>query len=218
MAVGTVVIIGGTQGLGRVLAERFVARGRDVVITGRDAARVKDVAREIGPNVRSCSLDLAAPTEIQNCLPEIDSVDHVVLAAIERDSNTVKDYDIESAIRLATLKLVGYTEVLHAVHSRMHDDTSVLLFGGLAKERPYPGSTTVTSVNGAVETMVRTCDAVICAWGSNARGLARPAEAVSIIRRAGRTPLALKVNRDSTPAHPLMLPYSCKLQPFGGQA
>src|SRR5437764_5336162 len=132
MAVGTVVIIGGTQGLGRVLAERFVARGRDVVITGRDAARAKDVAREIGPNVRSCSLDLAAPTEIQNCLPEIDSVDHVVLAAIERDSNTVKDYDIESAIRLATLKLVGDTEVLHAVHSRMHDDTSVLLIGGLA--------------------------------------------------------------------------------------
>jgi NAD(P)-dependent dehydrogenase (short-subunit alcohol dehydrogenase family) len=32
----------------------------------------------------------------------------------------------------------------------------VLLFGGLAKEKPYPGSTTVTSVNGAVETMVRT--------------------------------------------------------------
>jgi NAD(P)-dependent dehydrogenase (short-subunit alcohol dehydrogenase family) len=30
------------------------------------------------------------------------------------------------------------------------------MFGGLAKERPYPGSTTVTSVNGAVETMVRT--------------------------------------------------------------
>ena len=39
---------------------------------------------------------------------------------------------------------------------RMHDDTSVLLFGGLAKEKPYPGSTTVTSVNGAVTTMVRT--------------------------------------------------------------
>ena len=38
----------------------------------------------------------------------------------------------------------------------MHDESSVLLFGGLAKDRPYPGSTTVTSVNGAVTTMVRT--------------------------------------------------------------
>src|SRR6202034_3125375 len=80
----------------------------------------------------------------------------VVLAAIERDANTVRDYDVARAIRLATLKLVGYTEVLHTLCPAMHDETSVLLFGGLAKERPYPGSTTVTSVNGAVETMVRT--------------------------------------------------------------
>ena len=29
-----------------------------------------------------------------------------------------------------------------------------MLFGGLAKDRPYPGSTTVTTVNGAVTTMV----------------------------------------------------------------
>jgi len=79
-----------------------------------------------------------------------------VLSAIERDVNSVRDYDIARAIRLATLKLVGYTEVLHCLHPRFHDDSSVLLFGGLAKEKPYPGSTTVTSVNGAVETMVRT--------------------------------------------------------------
>jgi NAD(P)-dependent dehydrogenase (short-subunit alcohol dehydrogenase family) len=79
-----------------------------------------------------------------------------VLAAIERDSNSVRAYDIQGALRLATLKLVGYTEVIHRLCGRMHDDSSVLLFGGLAKDRPYPGSTTVTSVNGAVTTMVRT--------------------------------------------------------------
>ena len=39
---------------------------------------------------------------------------------------------------------------------RLHDDSSILLFGGMAKDRPYPGSTTVTAVNGAVTTMVRT--------------------------------------------------------------
>ncbi len=79
-----------------------------------------------------------------------------MLAAIDRDSNSVRDYSVERAIRLVTLKLVGYTEVLHCLHPRMHDDAAVLLFGGLAKDRPYPGSTTVTSVNGAVTSMVRT--------------------------------------------------------------
>jgi hypothetical protein len=60
------------------------------------------------------------------------------------------DYDVERAIRLVTIKLVGYTEVVHALETRLAADGSVLLFGGLAKERPYPGSTTVTTVNDAM--------------------------------------------------------------------
>ena len=155
-APGTVVIVGGTQGLGRRLAERFTQDGHPVVLTGRDAARAQSVAAEIGPRARGCALDLAQPHDINACLEDIENVDHVVLAAIERDANTVRDYDVARAIRLATIKLVGYTEVLHTLHQALHDRSSVLLFGGLAKERPYPGSTTVTTVNGAVDTMVRT--------------------------------------------------------------
>jgi NAD(P)-dependent dehydrogenase (short-subunit alcohol dehydrogenase family) len=156
VAEGAVFIVGGTAGLGRELARKYAERGRPVVVAGRDAARAEAVAREIGGGTRGLALDLSEPLGIAACLDGIDAVDHVVLAAIERDSNTVKDYDVERALRLATLKLVGYTEVLHCLHPRMHDETSVLMFGGLAKDRPYPGSTTVTSVNGAVTTMVRT--------------------------------------------------------------
>ena len=66
------------------------------------------------------------------------------------------DYDVDQAIRLVTLKLVGYTEVVHQLAGRFGPDASILLFGGLAKDRPYPGSTTVSTVNGAVSTMIRT--------------------------------------------------------------
>jgi NAD(P)-dependent dehydrogenase (short-subunit alcohol dehydrogenase family) len=156
MAEGAVVIVGGTAGLGRELARAYAGRGREVVVTGRDAARADDVAKEIGGNTSGAAFDLADPHCIAGALDGVGAVDHVVLSAIERDVNTVREYDIDRAIKLATLKLVGYTEVIHCLCPRMHDDSSILLFGGLAKERPYPGSTTVTSVNGAVETMVRT--------------------------------------------------------------
>ncbi len=79
-----------------------------------------------------------------------------MLAAIDRDQNTVADYDIVRAIRLVTLKLVGYTEVVHTLRPRLTDDASIVLFGGMAKERPYPGSTTVTTVNGGVVGLTRT--------------------------------------------------------------
>jgi NAD(P)-dependent dehydrogenase (short-subunit alcohol dehydrogenase family) len=59
-------------------------------------------------------------------------------------------------MRLATLKLVGYTEVIHVLLPRLADDSAILIFGGLARDRPYPGSTTVTTVNGAVTSLVRT--------------------------------------------------------------
>jgi NAD(P)-dependent dehydrogenase (short-subunit alcohol dehydrogenase family) len=38
----------------------------------------------------------------------------------------------------------------------MRPQGSIVLFGGLAKDRPYPGSTTVSTVNGGVMTMVHT--------------------------------------------------------------
>jgi NAD(P)-dependent dehydrogenase (short-subunit alcohol dehydrogenase family) len=153
---GAVIIVGGTRGLGRRLAEKYAARGSRVVITGRDAARAEAVAGEMSDDARGVALDLAEPHGIAWCFDDVGTVDRVVLAAIDRDSNTVRDYDLEDALRLATLKLVGYTEVLHCLRPAMHDETAVLLFGGLAKDRPYPGSTTVTAVNGAVTSMVRT--------------------------------------------------------------
>jgi len=156
MADGAVVIVGGTSGMGRRLAETFAERGREVVLTSRDPGRAGAVAEEIGGHTRGAALDLAEPRTIETGLDGMGEVDHVVLAAIERDSNSVREFDVEAALRLVTLKLVGYTEVLHCLHSHMHDDSSVLVFGGLAKDRPYPGSTTVTSVNGAVTTMIRT--------------------------------------------------------------
>ena len=54
------------------------------------------------------------------------------------------------------MKMVGYTAAIHALLPKLAPDAAIVLFGGLAKERPYPGSTTVTSVNGGVTAMVHT--------------------------------------------------------------
>ncbi len=153
---GSVVVVGGTSGLGREVAQAFADRGRDVVVTGRDAVRAEAAAGEIGGRTRGLAFDLARPQEIAAALSDVGQVHHLVLAAIERDENRVREYDVERALRLVTLKLVGYTEVVHALASRLVADGSIVVFGGQAKERPYPGSTTVTTVNGAVSTLVRT--------------------------------------------------------------
>ncbi len=151
---GSVVVVGGTSGMGREIARFFAERGREVVLSGRDAARASGVAGELGGRATGIGLDLARPEEIAGRLAGVDHVGHLVLAAIERDENTARDYDFGRAVRLATLKLVGYTEVVHTLVPRMGADSSVVMFGGLAKDRPYVGSTTVSTVNGGIVTLV----------------------------------------------------------------
>lgn len=153
---GAVVVVGGTRAIGLELVKHYAAAGHEVILTGRDPETVVTAAGAIGGRTRGVTFDLAEPTTIAPALAGIGPVRRLALVAIDRDQNTIADYDIARAIRLVTLKLVGYTEVVHALHDRLTDDASILLFGGMAKERPYPGSTTVTTVNGGVVGLTRT--------------------------------------------------------------
>jgi NAD(P)-dependent dehydrogenase (short-subunit alcohol dehydrogenase family) len=164
----SVVVIGGTSGLGLALAQGYAKRGRNVTISGRDPARAASIAAEIGDAATGIGFDLADVQGIAPALAEVGAVDRLVIAAIERDENTIRDYDLAKALRLSTLKLVGYTEVVSTLTSRLTDDASVLLFGGLAKARPYPGSTTVTTVNAGVDGIVRTLAAELAPIRVNA--------------------------------------------------
>ncbi|MCW6005421.1 SDR family oxidoreductase [Micromonospora sp. CPCC 205371] len=150
----TVVVVGGTSGIGLEVARYFAGAGDDVVLTGRDAGGADEIAKEIG--ARAAALELAEPEGIAAALASVERVDHLVLAAIDRDHNTAADYAIDRAMRLVTLKLVGYTEVVHVLLPKMHADSSIVLFGGQALQRPYPGSTTVSTVNGGVTGLVHT--------------------------------------------------------------
>jgi NAD(P)-dependent dehydrogenase (short-subunit alcohol dehydrogenase family) len=153
---GSVVVVGGTRAIGKEIVRHYAGRGDPVVLTGRDPGNVEAAVAEIGSGVTGAVFDLAEPTSISPALAGVGPVRRLVLAAIDRDQNTVADYDVRRAIRLVTLKLVGYTEVVHALHARLTGDASIVLFGGMAKERPYPGSTTVTTVNGGVVGLTRT--------------------------------------------------------------
>jgi NAD(P)-dependent dehydrogenase (short-subunit alcohol dehydrogenase family) len=153
---GAVVVVGGTRAIGQEIVRHYAAKGDTVVLTGRDPANVASAVAEVGGSTTGRTFDLAEPTSIAAALADVGPVRRLVLAAIDRDQNTVADYDLVRAIRLVTLKLVGYTEVVHTLRDRLTDDASLVLFGGMAKERPYPGSTTVTTVNGGVVGLTRT--------------------------------------------------------------
>lgn len=150
------VVVGGSAGIGLAVAQALAARGEAVFVTSREQSRADAAARQVGQGAKGLTMDISNPHEIAGKLAGIGRVDHLVLAAIERDMNSVKNYDIARAVRLVTIKLVGYTETIHTLAPGFGPDTSIVLFGGQARARPYPGSTTVTTINGGVTAMVGT--------------------------------------------------------------
>lgn len=154
MADGSVLIVGGTGGIGREVGSHYQAEGIPVIITGRDQERAAGIAAEMGDGVSGLGFDLAAPETIAPALADVGPVSRLIITAITRDNNPIKEYSTETAAELITMKMIGYTETIHALIPGFSDDTSVVLFGGLAKERPYPGAITVATVNGGIATMI----------------------------------------------------------------
>jgi NAD(P)-dependent dehydrogenase (short-subunit alcohol dehydrogenase family) len=153
-----ILVAGGSSGIGLELAKDLVAAGDRVVVTSRSAETAASVAATLGPLAEGIALDVSEPEGIAEQLAGVGRLDGLVMCAIERDANTIRDYDIARARRLITLKLVGYTETVHQLLDRLEPsvETGIVLFGGRAKDAPYPGSTTVSTINGGVDGLMNT--------------------------------------------------------------
>lgn len=168
MSTTSLVIGGASEGVGGVLARKFAGRGDNVIVTSRDSSRAEAAAKEIGGVTRGLAIDLSQPETIAAALESVTEVDNVVITAMESVPVTLADFRIDDAVRSVTVKLVGYAEAVRVLHGRFRPGASVVLFGGLAKERPYPGSTMVTTFNAGVTGLVKTLAAEIAPHRVNA--------------------------------------------------
>jgi NAD(P)-dependent dehydrogenase (short-subunit alcohol dehydrogenase family) len=152
----TTLIVGGSGGLGGVIAQHFASRGDDVIVTSRDKAVAESTSARLGSGARGLALDLAHPETIEASLADVSQVDNLVITAVGQAANTLAQFSITDAVSAVTMKLVGYAETVRVLHDRFAPDAAVVLFGGLAKERPYPGSTIVSTFNAGITGLVRT--------------------------------------------------------------
>ncbi|WP_158742031.1 SDR family oxidoreductase [Acidisphaera sp. L21] len=60
----TILITGGTSGIGRELAREMLKRGNVVIVTGRDQGRLDEVGREL-PGIHTIQSDAADPSAIE---------------------------------------------------------------------------------------------------------------------------------------------------------
>lgn len=145
-----VVVVGGTRGLGFAIARASAAAGARVTITGRDDTTAKARAEEIGPAATGAACELTDWASIERLFAGIDVVDHLVLAALDRDFNTITDFRPDDCARTSLMKTVGYATAVSKALPKFSADASVVMFSGLSMLRPVPGSTTISMANAGI--------------------------------------------------------------------
>jgi len=155
-ALQTVLIVGGTSGMGRAVAELLAWRGDNVVIAGRDQARSESVAMQIGRGVRGMRIDLTDDeSSIRAAADEIGQVDHLVLSAAALIYAPFRELSIEDAQKVFDSKFWGYYRAAKVFGPQLPDTGSITLFSGVAAARPAVGTVAVTAVNAAIEGLTR---------------------------------------------------------------
>jgi NAD(P)-dependent dehydrogenase (short-subunit alcohol dehydrogenase family) len=153
-----VVVVGGTSGIGLPLARAAHALGCKLTVTGRGAERVAGVAKSIGAGVTGRHVELDDAASIRAGLADGPPIDHLVLVPIDQLATSIKDFNVAGANKALQVKLTGYIEAVHTLLPRLKPTSSIVLFGGLAKAKPYPMSTMITVANaglvGVMKSMV----------------------------------------------------------------
>ena len=75
------LITGGTSGIGRAVAERLAREGADVIISGRDEKRGREVVEAVtaaGGNARFIAADLASFEDVRRLAEATSDVDVLV--------------------------------------------------------------------------------------------------------------------------------------------
>jgi 3-oxoacyl-[acyl-carrier protein] reductase len=139
----TVVVTGGSTGIGRAVAERFVADGADVVITGRRANVLAQTAAKIGARALVC--DAADPAAVQAAMVELpERIDVLVNNAGGNTDFTQPDPD--DLARLAAnwqanlaANVVSAVLTTTAVSDRLAEGGTVVLLSSIAADRGSGG-------------------------------------------------------------------------------
>jgi NAD(P)-dependent dehydrogenase (short-subunit alcohol dehydrogenase family) len=150
----TVVVIGGSSGIGLETARRARTEGADVIITGRDADRLRNAADEIGA-LESAAFDANDADALGRFFDGLPaSIDHLMVTAGGPYYKPLRDMDLVDAVRHVDARFTLVLSVARESIDRIRPGGSLLFIGGTGGRRPAVGLTIVGALTAAMPALV----------------------------------------------------------------
>jgi len=150
----TVVLIGGSAGIGLETARRARAEGADVILTGRNPDRLKQAALEIGAE-RTAAFDATDPAALDRFFADLpEAINHVMVTGPGPYYAPLADLDRERAHRDFDAHLwLAVAVAQHAV-GRVRPGGSLLFMGGTGGRRPGIGQSLIAAGTAALPALI----------------------------------------------------------------
>jgi NAD(P)-dependent dehydrogenase (short-subunit alcohol dehydrogenase family) len=150
----TVVVIGGTAGIGLETARLARAEGADLVLAGRNPDRLEQAARELGA-LSTAAFDATDPGAITGFFDSFRApIDHVMVTAGAPPYGRPLEVTPEEARRLLTDGLIAKLEVARAAVGKVRPAGSLTFMGGTGGRRPRLGLGLISTVTVAGPTLI----------------------------------------------------------------
>jgi NAD(P)-dependent dehydrogenase (short-subunit alcohol dehydrogenase family) len=147
----TVVVVGGSSGIGYSTAELAKAEGAEVVIASHNAERLKAAADKLG--AKAVQTDVTSDDSVARLFASRGAVDHVVVTAAQLKAGAIRTSPIEDARSTMEGKFWGAWRV--ARFAEIAKGGSLTLVSGVLSQRPRMNAAIVAAANGALESLTR---------------------------------------------------------------
>jgi len=136
----TVVVIGGSAGIGLETARRARAEGADVVLTGRNPEHLQEAARDVGAR-SSAAFDANDLDSLQRFFDGLPGpIDHILVTAGRPHYGPLLEMDYDAVRTAIGQRMVLALAVARNAAGKMRPGGTLLLIGGTDGFRVRPGS------------------------------------------------------------------------------
>jgi NAD(P)-dependent dehydrogenase (short-subunit alcohol dehydrogenase family) len=131
----TVVLIGGSAGIGFETARRAMAEGADVILTGRNPDRLAQAARELGAQ-QTAVFDASDEAAVQQFFRDLPApIDHVLITAGGPQYGPLLEMDAEQVREAMSGHILVTLVIARCAASKMRAGGTLLFMGGTGGRR-----------------------------------------------------------------------------------